>query len=93
MFDDNRIIDETVTSYKRRFDRRDSAVFQRDKPKPQYAALNNCLVSVRFSRVIRMVGLSMERRMKGGCTKWKTTKKIEATKRQKRGVREREKER
>lgn len=25
--------------------------------------------------------------MKGGCTKWKTTKKIEATKRQKRGVR------
>lgn len=60
MFDDNRITDETVTSYKRRFDRRDSAVFQRDKPKPQYAALNNCLVSVRFSRVIRMVGLSIE---------------------------------
>jgi len=31
--------------------------------------------------------------MKGGCTKWKTTKKIEATKRQERGVREGEKER
>jgi len=61
MFDDNRIIDETVTAYKRRFDRRDSVVFQRDKPKPQYVALNNCLVSVRFSRVIWMVGLSMER--------------------------------
>ena len=42
-------------------DRRDSGVFQRDKPKPQYAALNNCLVSVRFSRVIRMAGLSMDR--------------------------------
>lgn len=61
-FNDNRIIDETVTSYKRRSDRRDSGVFQqRDKPKPQYAALNNCLVSVRFSRVIRMAGLSMDR--------------------------------
>lgn len=58
---DNRIIDETVTSYKRRSDRRCSGVFQRDKPKPQYAALNNCLVSVRFSRVIRMAGLSMGR--------------------------------
>jgi len=60
VFDDNGIIDETVTSHKRRFDRRDSAVFQRDKPKPQYAALNNCLVSVRFSRVIRMVELPMD---------------------------------
>ena len=76
-FNDNRIIDETVTSYKRRSDRRDSGVFQqRDKPKPQYAALNNCLVSVRFSRVIRMAGLSMDRGWSEAARNGKPRKKL-----------------
>lgn len=68
------------------FDRRDSVVFQRDKPKPQYAALNNCLVSVRFSRVIRAGRVADVTGMKGGgCAKWKTTEEKKELKQQRGG--------